>query len=334
MFDDSPKDAPSLEKIREYQNDLKAIREEVSKVVVGQEDVVNGLLIGLLSNGNILVEGIPGIAKTLVIRALAMAVGGKFSRIQFTVDLLPTDITGITAYHKDKGFYIIKGPVFANFLLTDEVNRAPPKTQSALLEAMGEKQVTIGKTTFPMMDPFFVLATQNPIETAGTYPLPEAQIDRFLLKLYMFYPNPEEEQKILKQNIALKKFEDFGLKPVIQLEKITEMQEATKKIYLSKKIEQYIVKLVDATRKPKKYGIKLGEKYIQWGGSPRASIGLYITSKADALLHGKNYVDPQNIKRVAHDIMRHRILLNYEGMAEGITTDSIISEILSKIPVP
>ena len=316
-----------------YMRSLETIRREIAKIIVGQQEVVNGLLLGLLCNGHVLVEGVPGIAKTLLIRTLARVAGCDFKRIQFTVDLLPTDITGITAYHKDKGFYVVKGPVFTNFILADEINRAPPKTQSALLEAMGERQVTIGKETFKLTDPFFVMATQNPIETAGTYPLPEAQIDRFLLKLQMYYPDTGEEQKILRQNINLYKFEDFGLKPVIYPNDIIRMQEDVKKIYMSKKIEQYCVNLTDATRNPKKYKIKLG-RYIQWGGSPRTSIGLFIVSKANALIHGKNFVIPDFVKEIAHSVIRHRIILNYEGMAEGVSTDDIVKEILAKVPVP
>ncbi len=319
--------------IEKHREKLDAVRNEVAKVVVGQKEVVNGLLLGLLCNGHVLVEGVPGIAKTLLIRSLARATGCDFKRIQFTVDLLPTDITGITAYHKDKGFYVVKGPVFTNFILADEINRSPPKTQSALLEAMGERQVTIGKDTFRLPDPFFVMATQNPIESAGTYPLPEAQIDRFLLKLYMYYPTSEEEIKILRQNINLYKFEDFGLKPVITPQDILKMQEDVKKIYMSSKVEKYCVGLVDATRHPKKYGIKLG-KYIEWGSSPRASIGLFIVSKANALLHGKNFVIPDFVKEVAHPVLRHRIILNYEGLAEGVKTDDIVKEILAKVPIP
>ncbi len=316
-----------------YKGKLDLIRREIGKIVVGQENVIDGLLTGLLCNGHILVEGVPGIAKTLIIRSIARVTGCDFKRIQFTVDLLPTDITGITAYHKDKGFYVVKGPVFTNFVLADEINRAPPKTQSALLEAMGEHQVTIGKQTFVLPDPFFVMATQNPIESAGTYPLPEAQIDRFLLKLFMFYPESGDEMEILKRNIQLYKFEDFGLEPVITPQEIIKMQEDVKKIYISKKVEKYCVSLVDATRNPKKYKIKLG-KYVEWGSSPRASIGLFIVSKARAFIHGKNFVIPDFVREVAYPILRHRIILNYEGLAEGIKTDDIVKEILAKVPIP
>jgi MoxR-like ATPase len=316
-----------------YKAKLEQINREISKLIVGQKDVINGMFLGLLCNGHVLVEGVPGIAKTLLIRALAKATGCDFKRIQFTVDLLPTDITGITAYHKDKGFYVVKGPVFTNFILADEINRAPPKTQSALLEAMGERQVTIGKETFSLPNPFFVMATQNPIESAGTYSLPEAQIDRFLLKLYMGYPTSDEEIKILRKNINLYKFDDFDIKPAITPQEIVKMQDDVKKIYMSQKVEQYCVNIVDATRRPKKYGIKLG-KYIELGSSPRASIGLFIVSKANALVHGKNFVIPDYIKEIAGPVLRHRMILNYEGMAEGIKTDNIVKEILEKVPIP
>jgi MoxR-like ATPase len=332
-MEEGPLEGIEEEIIEKYRKRLNDIRREMTKTVVGQTRIIDGLMIGLLCNGHVLVEGVPGIAKTLIIRTLAKVTGCNFKRIQFTVDLLPTDITGITAYHKERGFYVVKGPIFTNFILADEINRAPPKTQSALLEAMGERQVTIGKQTFKLEDPFFVMATQNPIETTGTYPLPEAQVDRFLLKLLITYPSSEEERDILKKNINLYKFEDFGLKVMIQPKEIIEMQEAVKKIYLSKKLEKYCVSIVDATRYPKKYKIKLG-RYVEWGASPRASIGLFITSKANALLHGKNFVIPDFIKEVAHSVLRHRIILNYEGLAEGIKTDDIVSEILSKVPVP
>ena len=320
-------------KVKAAHLDMNKIRNEVAKVVVGQDKALNGLLRALLANGHVLVEGIPGIAKTLLIRALSITTGCNIKRIQFTVDLLPTDIVGITTYHEKKGFYTIKGPIFANFVIADEINRAPPKTQSALLEAMQERQTTIGRETFPMMNPFFVMATQNPIETAGVYPLPEAQIDRFLFWMHMHYPNKEEEENILQKNLELKKFEEFNLKPVITPQRIIELQKYAQQIYTSKAIEKYIVEIVNATRHPEKYGIKMG-KYIEWGGSPRASIGLYIASKTDALLKGSNFVTPQNVKNVAYDVMRHRLILNYEGEAENINPDHIISEILSKIPVP
>lgn len=320
-------------KSKKYSNCLEKIKQEIGKIVIGQEKIINGLLRGLLADGHVLIEGVPGIAKTLVIKALAEATGCMFNRIQFTVDLLPTDITGITAYDEHKGFYTVKGPIFANFVIADEINRAPPKTQSALLEAMQEKQVTIGKQTFKLQNPFFIMANNNPIESSGVYPLPEAQVDRFLFKLNMEYPSDDESKKIIETNVTLKKFEDFNLKPVVSQKKIIEMQRFTKNIKHSERIKEYIVRIVGATRDPKKYDIKLG-KYIEWGASPRAYIGLFIAAKADAVLKGDDYITPSHIKAIAHDVLRHRILLNYRGQAEKTKTDNIITEILSKVPIP
>lgn len=321
------------EYIERYSRLLQKARDEMSKAIIGQEKVVNGLLRGLLSNGNVLVEGVPGIAKTLIIRTLAKVTGCDFKRIQFTADLLPTDIIGIMAYQKEKGFYVVKGPIFTNFVLADEINRAPPKTQSAMLEAMQEKQVSIGNTTFNLEEPFFVMATQNPIESLGTYPLPEAQVDRFIFKLKVDYPSMEEERKILNKNITTRSFNSLNIKPVISKKDIIDMQKITRNIYASDDIEKYIVHIVNATRFPKKYDIKLG-KYIEWGGSPRASISLYIASKAYAFMEKRKFVLPSDVKNIAHDALRHRIIVNYEGQAEGITSDKIIDEILKKIPVP
>jgi len=323
----------SESELSKIKKDLDMIRGEISRAVVGQEEVVSGLLRAILAKGHVLLEGVPGIAKTLIMRTLAHVTTSDYKRVQFTADLLPTDITGITVYEKVKGFYVVKGPVFTNFLLADEINRAPAKVQSALLEAMQEKQVTIGTKTFLIEEPFFVLATQNPIESVAIFPLPEAQMDRFLFKLYINYPKVEDEQSILQKNITANSFDDFKIKSVISSKDIIRMQNIVKNIYVSPDVEKYIVKLVDATRFSDKYKLK-NAKYIAWGSSPRASIGLYIASKADALLNGKNYVTPKNVKNVAHDIMRHRILLNYEGQAENIKTDDIISEILLKVPTP
>jgi len=323
----------SSSELNKVKKDLDLIRNEISRTVVGQGDVVNSLIRGILAKGHVLLEGVPGIAKTLIMRSLAHVTTSDYKRVQFTADLLPTDITGITAYDKNKGFYVVKGPVFTNFLLADEINRAPAKVQSALLEAMQEKQVTIGTKTFIIDEPFFVLATQNPIESVAIFPLPEAQMDRFLFKLYISYPKIEEEQGILQKNITTNSFSDFKIKSVISSKEILKMQDIVKKIYLSPEVEKYIVRIVDATRFSGKYKLK-NEKYIAWGGSPRASIGLYIASKADALLEGKNYVTPKNVKNVAHDVLRHRIILNYEGQAENIKTDDIVSEILLKVPTP
>jgi len=316
-----------------YSKLLLDVKKEVKKTVIGQEQIVDGFLRGLLANGHVLVEGIPGIAKTLLVRTLAKVTGCQFSRIQFTVDLLPTDIVGLQTYQEGKGFYTIKGPIFANYVLADEINRAPPKTQSALLEAMQEKQATIGKETFPMMNPFFVMATQNPIEQEGTYRLPEAQVDRFIFKLLMPYPSMDEEQLILNTNMTLRKFEDYDLKSILNPKLIIKMQQFVKKIYLDKEIEKYIVRIIDATRNPAKYNLKYA-KYIDWGASPRASIALFIGAKTQALLKGKDYVTPQHVKDVAYDVLRHRLLLTYEAEAEKNTPDMVIKDILSRVPIP
>jgi len=318
--------------VKYYQKSFSDIKGEMSKVIVGQQKIVDSLIEALLCNGHVLVEGVPGIAKTLTIKTMAKITKGQFSRIQFTPDLLPTDIIGITTYEEGKGFYSVKGPIFANFVLADEINRAPPKVQSALLEAMEEKQVTIGKESFKLPIPFFVMATQNPIESLGTYKLPEAQIDRFLFKLRMEYPPIEDEIMILHQNSTLKKFDEFDLAPVMSPDSIMKAQQDVKKIYLDKKIEKYIVSLVDATRNPEKYNLSTG-KYIEYGASPRASIALFIASKAHALIKGKTFVTPMDVKEIAHNVMRHRILLNYEGQAEDISTDKIVDEILKKVPL-
>ena len=319
------------EKVKDYAKVIIKIREEMQKAVVGQEEIIDNLLCAIIADGHVLVEGIPGIAKTLIVRALGKVTGCETKRIQFTVDLLPTDILGITSYTKERGFEVVKGPIFANFVIGDEINRSPPKTQSAMLEAMQEKQVSIGRETFPLPRPFFVMATQNPIETAGVYNLPEAQIDRFLMKLLIYYPKPFEEQKILKTNMTLRKLDEFSLKPILSPKEIIEMQETAKKIYTAKSVEEYIIRIVNMTRYTK--GLTFG-KYIEWGGSPRASIGLYIASKARALMLGNTFVTPQHVKDVAYNILRHRILLNYEGLAENIKSDTIIKEILAKVPVP
>ncbi|MFH1333015.1 MAG: MoxR family ATPase [archaeon] len=323
----------SIDKAQEYHKLINQTREEIRHIVVGQDKVITGLFRGLLCNSHVLIEGIPGIAKTLLIRALAKVTGGKFSRVQFTVDLLPTDIVGITTYTEQKGFYTVKGPIFANFVLADEINRSPPKTQSAMLEAMQERQATIGKDTYAMPEPFFVMATQNPLEQEGVYKLPEAQIDRFLFKVLMHYPKIDEEQIILKQNLTTRSFEEFEVQTILSPLKIMEMQEYVKNIYVSPEVERYILRIVEATRYSDRYNLKLG-KYINWGGSPRASIGLYIGSKAEALLQGKDFVTPQHVKNVAHDVLRHRLILGYEAEAEKITADDVIKEILSKVPAP
>jgi MoxR-like ATPase len=324
---------PAFEaRIKFYQDKFDEIRTEVSKTVIGQHQVVDGLIEALIANGHTLVEGIPGIGKTLLVKTMARITGCAFSRIQFTPDLLPTDIVGVTTYEEGRGFFTVKGPIFANFVLADEINRSPPKVQSALLESMQERQATIGKETFRLPSPFFVMATQNPIENLGTYKLPEAQVDRFLYKLIMVYPEPEDELKVLRTNMTIFNFEDYDIKRVLTPDDITRAQEFVKKIYTDKKIESYIIQIVEATRKPGKYDIKLG-KYIDTGGSPRASIALFIASKAHALIKGRGYVTANDVKEVAHNCLRHRILLNFEGEAENVKTDDIIKEILQKVPI-
>lgn len=321
-------------KVKEAHLLFQKVKKECTNIVVGQDIIIEGILRSMICDGHVLVEGIPGIAKTLIIRTLGKVCGCDYSRVQFTADLLPTDITGLTTYNQSKkSFSVIKGPIFSNFVIADEVNRSPPKVQSALLEAMQEKQVTIGRETYKLPLPFFVMATQNPIESSGVYKLPEAQIDRFLFKLNIVYPKIDEESEILVKNITTSKFEDYKLKQVLNPKKIIEIQKLVKDIHVGKDVKEYIVKIVDATRNPDKYGIKKG-KFIEWGGSPRASIGLFIGSKAEALLKGKTYVTPHHVKSIAHDILRHRLLLNYEGQAENVNTDDIITEILNKVPTP
>lgn len=320
------------EEIRYYQQKFRQIRKEMGKVVVGQHEVIDALIEALLAKGHVLVEGVPGIAKTLIVRSMSIVTGCQFARVQFTPDLLPSDIVGVNTYEEGKGFYTLKGPIFANYILADEINRAPPKVQSALLEAMQEKQVTIGRESFHLPNPFFVMATQNPVENLGTYPLPEAQIDRFLFKLLMTYPTPEEELEIMHKNMSLHTIEDFGLKAVLSPKSITQAQIDVQKIYLDPKIEQYIVRIVDASRNAKRYNLT-NAKYVEYGASPRSTISLFITSKAHALLHGRTYVIPQDVKEVAKRVLRHRIIMNYEGQAENISTDIVVDELLRKVPI-
>jgi len=320
-----PQDVP-LE-IREVYEKISLVRKEVGKALIGQMGTVDAFMCALLCDGHVLLEGVPGIAKTLLVKTLAEASGSTSKRIQFTVDLLPSDILGITTYTPEKGFETIKGPIFANFIIADEINRSPPKTQSAMIEAMQEKQVTIGKETFMLPQPFFVMANNNPLEQSGVYELPEAQVDRFLFKLIMGYPTKEEEKKIVENNMTLKKFDSFNIQPILTPEKIIEMQTITKGIYLDDKIKDYIVRIIEKTRKKDfPHG-----KFIEWGGSPRASIGLFIASKAWALLNGRNYVVPQDVKDIAHFVLRHRIILNYKAGAEGVTSDKVIDEILTMV---
>lgn len=308
-------------------------REEIGKVVIGQEDATNAVFRSLICNGHILIEGVPGIAKTLIMLTVSKIAGCKAKRIQFTPDLLPTDITGIMSYSPDKGFYTIKGPIFTNFVLADEINRAPAKVQSAMLEAMQERRVTIGTTTYDMERPFVVLATQNNIESLGVYQLPAAQLDRFMFKITMLYPTQEDEKLVLKRNISAERFEDLVIKKMFSPEEVISLQGEVSKVFCTDEIEKYIVSLVHATRQPKEFDISLG-KYIEYGGSPRASISLYNGAKANALLHGRSFVTPQDVKDIAHDVLRHRVILNYEGQAEQIHTDAVIDEVLEKVRVP
>ena len=304
----------------------------MDQVIVGQKHLVESLLIGLLSDGHVLLEGVPGLAKTLAIKTLASLIDAQYSRIQFTPDLLPADVIGTMVYsQKDETFLVKKGPVFANFVLADEINRAPAKVQSALLEAMQERQVTIGRETFKLPEPFLVLATQNPIEQEGTYPLPEAQVDRFMLKVVIDYPKQEEEKLIIRQNINGDK---FNVKPILKADEILEARKVVRQVYLDEKIEKYIVDIVFATRYPEKYDLKELKDMIGFGGSPRASINLALAARSYAFIKRRGYVIPEDVRAVAHDVLRHRIGLTYEAEASNMTSDEIVSKILNKIEVP
>jgi MoxR-like ATPase len=305
---------------------------EMGKVIIGQKHMVERLLIGLLSNGHILLEGVPGLAKTLAIKSLAQIIEAKFSRIQFTPDLLPADLTGTLIYsQKKEEFQVRKGPIFANFILADEINRSPAKVQSALLEAMQERQVTIGDHTYSLEEPFMVLATQNPIEQEGTYPLPEAQVDRFMLKVIIGYPDKDEEKRILRQNIT-KSYPTP--QTIIKPADITKARDVVRDVYLDEKIENYITDIVFSSRYPAEYKLNRYEPLIQYGASPRASINLALAAKAFAFIKRRGYVIPEDVRAVAHDVMRHRIGLTYEAEAENITTEDIINEILNTVEVP
>ena len=304
----------------------------MDQIIVGQKHLVESLLIGLLSDGHVLLEGVPGLAKTLAIKTLASLIDAKYSRIQFTPDLLPADVVGTMVYsQKDESFQVKKGPIFANFVLADEINRAPAKFLSALLEAMQERQVTIGKETFLLPEPFLVLATQNPIEQEGTYPLPEAQVDRFMLKVIIDYPKQEEEKLIIRQNINGEK---FNVKPILKAEEIIEARKVVRQVYLDEKIERYIVDIVFATRYPEKYDLKELKDMIGFGGSPRASINLALAARTYAFIKRRGYVIPEDVRAVAHDVLRHRIGLTYEAEASNVTSDEIVSKILNKVEVP
>ena len=304
----------------------------MDQVIVGQKHLVESLLIGLLSDGHILLEGVPGLAKTLAIKTLASLIDASFNRIQFTPDLLPADVVGTMIYsQKDESFLPKKGPVFANFILADEINRAPAKVQSALLEAMQERQVTLGGETFSLPRPFLVMATQNPIEQEGTYPLPEAQVDRFMLKAVIDYPKIEEEKKIIHQQIH---HEVGTVKPVMSTDDIIEARKVVDMVYLDEKIEQYIADIVFATRYPDKYGLKEVKELISFGGSPRASINLALAARSYAFIKRRGYVVPEDVRAIAHDVLRHRIGLTYEAEATNVTQDELVSRILNKVEVP
>lgn len=320
------------EKIQRESQFIDLINMEMSKVIVGQKHMTERFLIGLLSNGHILLEGVPGLAKTLAIKTLANIVDADFSRIQFTPDLLPADLVGTMIYsQKTEEFIVRKGPVFANFVLADEINRSPAKVQSALLEAMQEHQVTIGENTFALPDPFLVMATQNPIEQEGTYPLPEAQVDRFMLKVVIDYPKKEEEKVILRQNIN-KEYPE--VRKVTSTKDILNARKVCREVYLDEKIENYITDIVFASRYPEEYKLKKFAGMISYGGSPRASINLAMAAKAYAFIKRRGYVIPEDVRAVAPDVMRHRIGLTYEAEAENITTEDIINEILNIVEVP
>ncbi|MFN6077951.1 MAG: AAA family ATPase [Bacteroidota bacterium] len=313
---------------------LEDLKRETQKVIVGQEQMIDRLLLGLLTNGHVLLEGLPGLAKTMAIKSLSKAINSKFSRIQFTPDLLPADIIGTMIYNPSLNeFTVRKGPIFANFILTDEINRAPAKVQSALLEAMQEKQVTIGNETFFLEEPFLVLATQNPIEQEGTYPLPEAQVDRFMLKVKIGYPTLLEEKEIIRRSL-LEENPENTIRAVVQPADILKARQSVKRIYMDEKIERYILDIVFATRFPQNYGLGELSNLIQYGASPRASVNLAIAGKANAFLHRRGFVIPEDIRQICPDILRHRIGLTYEADAENVTQEDIITKILNKIEVP
>ncbi len=320
------------EKINRESSFVDMVNMEMGKVIIGQKQLVEGLLIGLLSNGHILLEGVPGLAKTLAIKTLSEIIKSKFNRIQFTPDLLPADLLGTMIYsQKNEEFVVKKGPIFANFILADEINRSPAKVQSALLEAMQEHQVTIGEQTFKLEDPFLVLATQNPIEQEGTYPLPEAQVDRFMLKIIVSYPKKEEEKLIIRQNIT----GEFP-KPnqILMAEDIIRAREIVKQVYIDEKIEQYIVDIVSATRNPENYNLSNFKELIGYGGSPRAGISLAKAAKAYAFIKRRGYVIPEDVRAVCHPVLRHRIGLTYEAEAQNVTTEEVVTEILNAVQVP
>lgn len=320
------------EKIQRESEFVELLSMETGKQIVGQKYMMERLLVGLLAQGHILLEGVPGLAKTLAIKTLAQSINAKFSRIQFTPDLLPADLIGTMIYNQQKNEFTVKrGPIFANFILADEINRAPAKVQSALLQAMQERHVTIGEHTYKLEDPFLVLATQNPIEQEGTYPLPEAQVDRFMLKVVITYPEREEERQIIRRNVN----ETFSeVKAIIDPKSVLRAREVVKEVYMDEKIEHYILDIVFATRTPEKYKLERLKSLISYGGSPRASINLALASKTFAFIKRRGYVIPEDVRAICHDVLRHRIGLTYEAEAENVTPEDIVNEILNKVEVP
>ena len=319
------------ERAEKYSEKIRDVHSEISKIIVGQEDIIEKLLIALISDGHVLIEGVPGLAKTLMIKTLSECLDCGFVRLQFTPDLLPADITGTKIYdHKNISFKTVKGPIFTNFVLADEINRAPPKVQSALLEAMQEKQVSIQGDTLKLDKPFMVLATQNPIESEGTYKLPEAQVDRFMFKMLMDYPTRDDEIEIMERFTEGK---EHSVSKLLSSEQILEIQKFNQEIYADRKIKEYVAEIVDATRHPERYDLDI-DGYIEYGASPRASLWLILAAKAHAMINGRGYVKPEDIKAIAHDVLRHRVLLTYEAEAEEKTSDEMITRILEKIKVP
>ena len=319
-------------KVRDASSSLKDLTREIGKVIVGQQYLVDRLLMALLADGHILIEGVPGLAKTLSVRTLSQAIAAQFQRIQFTPDLLPADVVGTLVYNpKDGNFTTKKGPIFTNIVLAEEINRAPSKVQSALLEAMQERQVTIGNTTFPLPVPFLVLATQNPIEQEGTYPLPEAQVDRFMLKLEVSYPSKKEEKEILERMSSGKPIQ---VNPVLSIDRIMELRQLMHQIYIDEKVKDYILDLVFATRNPQDYKLEDLKPLISYGASPRASIMLTLAAKANAFLQGRGYVTPDDVKQIGTDVLRHRVLVTYEAEAEDTTSDDIVKKIFDQVEVP
>jgi len=320
------------EKVKKESVFVVQLTNEISKVIVGQNELIEKMLIGLLSDGHILIEGVPGLAKTLAVKTLSAGIKTNFQRLQFTPDLLPADLVGTMVYNPQKSeFYVKKGPIFSNLILADEINRAPAKVQSALLEAMQERQVTIGENTYPLPQPFLVMATQNPIEQEGTYPLPEAQIDRFMLKIKITYPKKTEEKQILERMTS---GQELKINPVITPEDINRTKKTVREIYIDEKVKNYIIDIVFATRNPEEHNLKDLKPLIAYGASPRATIYLTMASKAYAFLHGRGYVTPEDVKIIGADVLRHRIILTYEAEAEEMTTDNVVKQVFDGVEVP